>query len=210
VLELAQRLTDGDPRLVLQLAGDALLDQPFAVGETADRDRLAQKVDDLLAPRAALLRPRTAVATASAPPVALDGLDLRRVRLLRSKPLLTISRWLTIRRARPSVHADLRITNIQTTAVRVPLREPLKWTGGTRESASGLILEIEIDGGPEHGGIVGGRRGARADVAGDPGRSSTASCASSSSARTPLRTEWLLHRMEEYSTPTGPRSRHTP
>ena len=39
----------------------------------------------------------------------------------------------------------MRITNIQTTAVRVPLREPLKWTGGIRESASGLILEIETD-----------------------------------------------------------------
>ncbi len=39
----------------------------------------------------------------------------------------------------------MRITNIQTTAVRVPLREPLKWTGGIRESASGLIVEIETD-----------------------------------------------------------------
>ena len=87
----------------------------------------------------------------------------------------------------------MRITNIQTTAVRVPLREPLKWTGGTRESASGLILEIETD-----EGIVG--------VGEAPGP--TLSVIQTIVDRElrqflvgedPLRLEWLLHRMEEYS-----------
>ncbi len=57
VLELAQRLAHGAAAR-LQLARDPLLDQPLAVGEAADRDRLAQVVDDLLAPRTALLAAR--------------------------------------------------------------------------------------------------------------------------------------------------------
>ena len=32
---------------------------------------------------------------------------------------------------------------MKTTAVRVPLVEPLKWSGGIRESASGLVVEVE-------------------------------------------------------------------
>ena len=39
----------------------------------------------------------------------------------------------------------MRITTIETTSVRVPLREPLMWTGGIRESASGLIVEVHTD-----------------------------------------------------------------
>jgi L-alanine-DL-glutamate epimerase-like enolase superfamily enzyme len=92
----------------------------------------------------------------------------------------------------------LRITNIQTTAVRVPLREPLKWTGGTRESASGLILEIETDGGPDHGGLVG--------VGEAPGPTLPViqtivdrELRQFLVGEDPLRLEWLLHRMEEYS-----------
>src|SRR5262245_3456974 len=92
----------------------------------------------------------------------------------------------------------VRITNIQTTAVRVPLREPLKWTGGTRESASGLILEIETDGGPEHGGIVG--------VGEAPGPTLPViqtivdrELRQFLVGEDPLRLDWLLHRMEEYS-----------
>ena len=57
--------------------------------------------------------------------------------------MLTIAGWLTIAWVEPSVHSLLRITSVQTTAVRVPLREPLKWTGGIRESASGLrVTEV--------------------------------------------------------------------
>src|SRR3954453_12297396 len=107
--------------------------------------------------------------------------------------LLTIFGWLTIRRWRPSVHALLRITSIQTTAVRVPLREPLKWTGGIRESASGLIVEIETD-----EGLVGYGEA--------PGPTLPViqtiverELAQFLLGEDPLRLEWLLHRMEEYA-----------
>jgi hypothetical protein len=56
VLELVQRLAHRAAARV-QLARDALLDQPLAVREPPDGDRLAQVVDNLLAPGAALLPP---------------------------------------------------------------------------------------------------------------------------------------------------------
>ena len=75
----------------------------------------------------------------------------------------------------------------------MPLREPLKWTGGIRESASGLILEIETD-----EGIVG--------VGEAPGPTLPVIQTIVERELTqflvgedPLRLEWLLHRMEEYS-----------
>ena len=87
----------------------------------------------------------------------------------------------------------MRITRIQTTAVRVPLREPLKWTGGTRQSASGLIVEVHTD-----EGLVG--------VGEAPGPTLPAietivdrELAQFLVGEDPLRLEWLLHRMEEYS-----------
>jgi L-Ala-D/L-Glu epimerase len=87
----------------------------------------------------------------------------------------------------------LRITSIETTAVRVPLREPLKWTGGIRESASGLVVEVHTD-----EGIVG--------VGEAPGPSLPAIQAVVDRefrqflvGQDPLRTEWLVHRLEEYS-----------
>ncbi len=82
---------------------------------------------------------------------------------------------------------------MQTTAVRVPLREPLRWTGGIRESASGLILELHTD-----EGIVG--------VGEAPGPTlPTIQTIVEREFRQflvgqdPLRTEWLVHRLEEYS-----------
>ena len=82
---------------------------------------------------------------------------------------------------------------MKTTAVRVPLVEPLKWSGGIRESASGLIVEVETD-----EGIVG--------VGEAPGPTLPAIQAVIDRELTqfvvgedPLRTEWLVHRMEEYS-----------
>jgi L-alanine-DL-glutamate epimerase-like enolase superfamily enzyme len=82
---------------------------------------------------------------------------------------------------------------VKTTAVRVPLREPLKWSGGIRESASGLIVEVATD-----EGIVG--------VGEAPGPTLPAIQAIIDRELTqfvvgedPLRTEWLVHRMEEYS-----------
>lgn len=82
---------------------------------------------------------------------------------------------------------------MQTTAVRVPLREPLKWTGGIRESASGLIVEIHTA-----SGLVG--------VGEAPGPTLPAiqtvidrEFAQFLVGQDGLRTEWLVHRLEEYS-----------
>jgi L-Ala-D/L-Glu epimerase / N-acetyl-D-glutamate racemase len=87
----------------------------------------------------------------------------------------------------------LRITKVETTAVRVPMRQPLKWAGGTRYSASGLIVQIHTD-----EGITG--------LGECPGPTVP-------TIRTiveqefpqflvgqdPNRVEWLVHRMEEFS-----------
>jgi L-alanine-DL-glutamate epimerase-like enolase superfamily enzyme len=75
----------------------------------------------------------------------------------------------------------------------VPLREPLKWTGGIRESASGLIVELHTD-----EGIVG--------VGEAPGPTLPAiqtiidrEFSQFLVGRDPLRTEWIVHRLEEYA-----------
>jgi L-alanine-DL-glutamate epimerase-like enolase superfamily enzyme len=77
--------------------------------------------------------------------------------------------------------------------VRVPLREPLKWTGGIRESASGLIVEIRTD-----EGLVG--------LGEAPGPTLPAiqtiidrEFAQFLLGEDALRIEWLVHRLEEYS-----------
>ena len=82
---------------------------------------------------------------------------------------------------------------MQTTAVRTPLREPLKWTGGTRESASGLIVELHTD-----EGVVG--------IGEAPGPTLPVirtiidqEFGQFLVGRDPLRTEWLVHRLDEYS-----------
>jgi L-alanine-DL-glutamate epimerase-like enolase superfamily enzyme len=82
---------------------------------------------------------------------------------------------------------------VQTTAVRVPLREPLTWTGGIRESASGLIIEVRTD-----EGLVG--------VGEAPGPTLPTiqtiidrEFAQFLVDQDPLRIEWILHRLEEYS-----------
>jgi L-alanine-DL-glutamate epimerase-like enolase superfamily enzyme len=87
----------------------------------------------------------------------------------------------------------VRITNLETTAVRTPMREPLKWPGGTRLSASGLLVEIHTD-----EGIVG--------VGEAPGPTLPtirtiieAELGQFVLEQDPFRVEWLVHRMEEYS-----------
>lgn len=82
---------------------------------------------------------------------------------------------------------------MQTTAVRTPLREPLTWTGGIRQSASGLIVEVHTD-----EGVVG--------IGEAPGPTLPTiqtiidrEFAQFLAGQDPLRTEWLVHRLEEYS-----------
>jgi len=92
-----------------------------------------------------------------------------------------------------SCHLRVRITGIHTVAVRTPMREPLVWPGGTRLSASGLLVEIHTD-----EGIVG--------VGEAPGPTLPtirtiidAELSQFLVGQDPLRTEWLVHRMEEFT-----------
>ena len=87
----------------------------------------------------------------------------------------------------------MKITNIHTVPVRTPMREPLVWPGGTRLSASGLLVEIHTD-----EGIVG--------IGEAPGPTLPtirtiidAELTQFLVGQDPLRTEWLVHRMEEFT-----------
>ena len=73
------------------------------------------------------------------------------------------------------------------------MREPLVWPGGTRLSASGLLVEIHTD-----EGIVG--------IGEAPGPTLPtirtvieAELTQFLVGQDPLRTEWLVHRMEEFT-----------
>ena len=87
----------------------------------------------------------------------------------------------------------MQITSVTTTAVRTSTREPLTWPGGVRQSASGLVVEILTD-----EGICG--------VGEAPGPTLPTIRTIIEQELTqflvgqdPLRTEWLVHRMEEFS-----------
>jgi L-alanine-DL-glutamate epimerase-like enolase superfamily enzyme len=87
----------------------------------------------------------------------------------------------------------VRITKVETIAVRSPMREPLVWPGGTRHSASGLLVLIHTD-----EGIVG--------VGEAPGPTLPtirtiidAELTQFLIDQDPLRVEWLVHRMEEFT-----------
>jgi L-alanine-DL-glutamate epimerase-like enolase superfamily enzyme len=87
----------------------------------------------------------------------------------------------------------LRITSVKTTAVRTPMRTPLKWTGGIRESASGLVVEIFTD-----EGLVG------VGEAPGPTLPTIQTIIDREFAQflvdeDPTRIDWVLHRLEEYS-----------
>jgi L-Ala-D/L-Glu epimerase / N-acetyl-D-glutamate racemase len=87
----------------------------------------------------------------------------------------------------------VRITKIETIAVRTAMREPLVWPGGTRHSASGLLVLIYTD-----EGIVG--------IGEAPGPTLPtiqtiidAELTQFLIGQDPLRVEWLVHRMEEFA-----------
>ena len=87
----------------------------------------------------------------------------------------------------------MKITSIHTVPVRTPMREPLVWPGGTRLSASGLLVEIHTD-----EGIIG--------VGEAPGPTLPtirtiidAELTQFLVGQDPRRTEWLVHRMEEFT-----------
>ncbi len=87
----------------------------------------------------------------------------------------------------------MRITKIDTIAARTPLWEPLIWPGGTRHSASGLLVQIHTD-----EGLVG--------VGEAPGPTLPtirtiieAELTQFLLGQDPLRVEWLVHRLEEFA-----------
>ena len=86
----------------------------------------------------------------------------------------------------------MKITDVKTTAVRVPLSEPVKWSGGTRGTAPALIVEIETDAGIVGLGECAGPHIAVIRAAVD------AELRPLLIGQDPLRTEFLLHRMDEH------------
>ena len=87
----------------------------------------------------------------------------------------------------------MRITKVETIAVRTPMREPLVWPGGTRESASGLLVQIHTD-----EGVIG--------IGEAPGPTLPTirtiidqELSQFLVGQDPLRVEWLVHRMEEFA-----------
>ena len=87
----------------------------------------------------------------------------------------------------------MRITKVETIAVRTPMREPLVWPGGTRHSASGLLVQIHTD-----DGLVG--------IGEAPGPTLPtiqtiidAELTQFLIGQDPLRVEWLVHRLEEFT-----------
>jgi L-alanine-DL-glutamate epimerase-like enolase superfamily enzyme len=87
----------------------------------------------------------------------------------------------------------LRITGVQSTAVSVPMREPLRWAGGTRHTASGVVVEIYTDEGPVGIGECPGPTLPTIQTIVD--RELTQFLV----GQDPLRVEWLVHRMEEFT-----------
>src|SRR5205809_768171 len=85
----------------------------------------------------------------------------------------------------------MRITGVKTTIVRVPLRYAAKWSGGTRETAPAILVEIETD-----EGLVGLGEGVGPTIP-------TLETVLREEFRPmilgidPMRTEWIVHRLEE-------------
>ena len=192
VLELAQRLAHGAAARV-QLGRDPLLDQPVAVGEPADRDRLAQVVDDVLAARAALLAlPRAPAPPASAP--SASRLDVCADSAGCVKGIVD-----NLRIVDNPMERALAYTRSCGSQVSKRLRSGCR--SASRSSGPAASASPRRDSSsrsrPTRASSASARR---------PGRRCPSSRRSSSASSTqflvgedPLRLEWLLHRMEEYS-----------
>jgi L-alanine-DL-glutamate epimerase-like enolase superfamily enzyme len=87
----------------------------------------------------------------------------------------------------------VQITSVTTTAVRTSMREPLTWPGGVRESASGLVVEIHTDEGVSGIGEAPGPTLPTIQTVIEQELTQFLV------GQDPLRTEWLVHRMEEFS-----------
>ena len=87
----------------------------------------------------------------------------------------------------------MQITSVTTTAVRTSMREPLTWPGGVRESASGLIVEVHTDEGVSGLGEAPGPTLPTIQTVIEQELTQFLV------GQDPLRTEWLVHRMEEFS-----------
>ena len=87
----------------------------------------------------------------------------------------------------------MQITSVTTTAVRTSMREPLTWPGGVRQSASGLIVEVHTDEGVSGIGEAPGPTLPTIQTVIEQELTQFLV------GQDPLRTEWLVHRMEEFS-----------
>ncbi|MCL6547508.1 MAG: mandelate racemase/muconate lactonizing enzyme family protein [Alicyclobacillus sp.] len=86
----------------------------------------------------------------------------------------------------------MKITDVVTTPVMIPFRKPAKWSGGTRRSAPGLILQIHTDEGITGlGECVGPTIPVIRAVLEKEFKPFLIGV-------DPMRTEWILHRLEEY------------
>jgi L-alanine-DL-glutamate epimerase-like enolase superfamily enzyme len=87
----------------------------------------------------------------------------------------------------------VRITKVETIAARTPMREPLVWPGGTRQSASGLLVQIHTDEGLVGLGEAPGPTLPTIQTIID------AELTQFLIGQDPLRVEWLVHRLEEFT-----------
>ena len=87
----------------------------------------------------------------------------------------------------------MRITKIDTIAARTPVREPLIWPGGTRHSASGLLVQIQTDEG------VSGVGEAPGPTLPTIRTIIEAELTQFLIGQDPLQVEWLAHRLEEFT-----------
>jgi len=87
----------------------------------------------------------------------------------------------------------MKITDMVLTHVRIPLLNPVKWSGGTRYSAPALIIQLKTD-----EGIIG-----LGECVGPPlptiGTVVEKEMKQFLTGQNPMRTEWLVRRMEEFT-----------
>lgn len=85
------------------------------------------------------------------------------------------------------------ITELRTTAIVVPLKDPVVWSGGTRHTASGLLVELHTDEGLVGIGECQGPTLPTIQTAVEK------EMAQFLIGQDPCRIEWMVHRMEEFS-----------
>lgn len=87
----------------------------------------------------------------------------------------------------------MQIIDVMTTQVQIPFRKPAKWSGGTRRSAPALVVKLITDEGIVGiGECVGPTIPTIQAIVEKEFKPFLIGC-------DPMRTEWILHRLEEYT-----------